>query len=191
MRCFSKQQPKKLDELFHDTLKDIYFAETTILSTLPRMAKAARSEKLKAWIRSDGAMWSGNSFANLRRIQPASIAGPGPLTGVDRASWRSSIRAYQGCAWARTCPDSAAPVLPSAKIRLPDFPAYRLAPKVGTRAFRFPFCWDRTLRFSGLVYVRTKGLRPVSAFEGVSSRHSLICILSSRHFCSNQMNIAE
>src|ERR1700738_5492206 len=40
--------PKKLDELFHDTLKDIYFAEKKIFSTLPKMAKAAQSEELKA-----------------------------------------------------------------------------------------------------------------------------------------------
>ena len=39
---------KTLDNLFHDTLKDIYFAEKKILSTLPKMAKAARSEELKA-----------------------------------------------------------------------------------------------------------------------------------------------
>src|SRR6202041_280536 len=37
-----------LRELFHDTLKDIYFAEKKILSTLPKMAKPARSEELKA-----------------------------------------------------------------------------------------------------------------------------------------------
>ena len=37
-----------LQELFHDTLKDIYFAEKKILSTLPKMAKAAQSEDLKA-----------------------------------------------------------------------------------------------------------------------------------------------
>ena len=42
------KEPKKLDELFHDTLKDIYFAEKKILSTLPTMAKAARSKELKA-----------------------------------------------------------------------------------------------------------------------------------------------
>ena len=42
------KEPKKLDELFHDTLKDIYFAEKKILSTLPKMAKAAQSEELKA-----------------------------------------------------------------------------------------------------------------------------------------------
>src|SRR5271169_3493679 len=39
---------KKLDQLFHDTLKDIYFAEKKILSTLPKMAKAAHDEGLKA-----------------------------------------------------------------------------------------------------------------------------------------------
>jgi ferritin-like metal-binding protein YciE len=42
------KQPKKLDELFHDTLKDIYFAEKKILATLPKMAKAAQNEELKA-----------------------------------------------------------------------------------------------------------------------------------------------
>jgi len=39
---------KKLDELFHDTLKDIYFAEKKILATLPKMAKAAQSDDLRA-----------------------------------------------------------------------------------------------------------------------------------------------
>src|ERR1700724_748062 len=39
---------KKLDELFHETLKDIYFAEKKILNALPKMAKAAQSEELKA-----------------------------------------------------------------------------------------------------------------------------------------------
>ena len=42
------KEPKKLDELFHDTLKDIYFAEKKILATLPKMAKAAHSEELRA-----------------------------------------------------------------------------------------------------------------------------------------------
>src|SRR5438552_13849582 len=39
---------KSLRELFHDTLKDIYFAEKKILSALPKMAKAAQSQELKA-----------------------------------------------------------------------------------------------------------------------------------------------
>lgn len=39
---------KNLKELFHETLKDIYFAEKKILGTLPKMAKAAQSRELKA-----------------------------------------------------------------------------------------------------------------------------------------------
>jgi len=39
---------KTLNELFHDTLKDIYFAEKKILTTLPKMAKAAHSDELRA-----------------------------------------------------------------------------------------------------------------------------------------------
>jgi ferritin-like metal-binding protein YciE len=42
------KEPKKLDELFHDTLKDIYFAEKKILAALPKMAKSARNQDLKA-----------------------------------------------------------------------------------------------------------------------------------------------
>jgi len=43
----AKKEPKTLEELFHDTLKDIYFAEKKILSTLPKMEKAAQSSELK------------------------------------------------------------------------------------------------------------------------------------------------
>ena len=39
---------KKLDNLFHDTLKDIYFAEKKILTALPKMAKAAQNDNLRA-----------------------------------------------------------------------------------------------------------------------------------------------
>ncbi|WHA40711.1 ferritin-like domain-containing protein [Agrobacterium larrymoorei] len=39
---------KKLDDLFYDTLKDIYYAERQILKALPKMARAANSDKLKA-----------------------------------------------------------------------------------------------------------------------------------------------
>jgi ferritin-like metal-binding protein YciE len=41
------KEPKKLDDLFHDTLKDIYFAEKKILTALPKMAKAAQSQDLR------------------------------------------------------------------------------------------------------------------------------------------------
>ena len=39
---------KTLRELFHDTVKDIYFAEKKILTALPKMANAAQSEDLRA-----------------------------------------------------------------------------------------------------------------------------------------------
>ena len=42
------KKPKKLEDLFHETLKDIYFAENKILKTLPKMAKAAHSKELRA-----------------------------------------------------------------------------------------------------------------------------------------------
>jgi ferritin-like metal-binding protein YciE len=39
---------KDLNDLFLDTLKDIYFAEKQILKALPKMAKAATSDQLRA-----------------------------------------------------------------------------------------------------------------------------------------------
>ncbi len=41
-------QEKTLDDLFLDTLKDIYFAEKQIVKALPKMAKAAQSPQLRA-----------------------------------------------------------------------------------------------------------------------------------------------
>ena len=39
---------KDLNDLFLETLKDVYFAEKQILRALPKMAKAAQSSKLRA-----------------------------------------------------------------------------------------------------------------------------------------------
>lgn len=38
---------KTLDDLFYETLRDIYYAERKILKSLPKMARAAQSEQLK------------------------------------------------------------------------------------------------------------------------------------------------
>ncbi|KAA0971652.1 ferritin-like domain-containing protein [Aureimonas fodinaquatilis] len=38
---------KHLEDLFHDTLKDIYYAERKILKALPKMQRAAHSDELK------------------------------------------------------------------------------------------------------------------------------------------------
>jgi ferritin-like metal-binding protein YciE len=39
---------KTLEDLFHDTLKDVYYAERKILKTLPKLVKAAQAPELKA-----------------------------------------------------------------------------------------------------------------------------------------------
>ncbi|WP_313618013.1 ferritin-like domain-containing protein [Agrobacterium sp.] len=39
---------KTLEDLFLDTVKDIYYAERQVLKALPKMARAAQSEELKA-----------------------------------------------------------------------------------------------------------------------------------------------
>jgi ferritin-like metal-binding protein YciE len=39
---------KDLNDLFLDTLKDIHYAEKQIIKALPKMVKAASSEKLRA-----------------------------------------------------------------------------------------------------------------------------------------------
>ena len=41
------KEPKQLNDLFRETLKDIYFAEKKILAALPKMAKAAQSPELR------------------------------------------------------------------------------------------------------------------------------------------------
>jgi ferritin-like metal-binding protein YciE len=41
------KSPKQLEDLFHETLKDMYYAEKKILAALPKMAKAAHSEELR------------------------------------------------------------------------------------------------------------------------------------------------
>jgi ferritin-like metal-binding protein YciE len=42
------KKERMLEDLFHETLKDIYYAEKKILTALPKMAKAAQSEDLQA-----------------------------------------------------------------------------------------------------------------------------------------------
>jgi ferritin-like metal-binding protein YciE len=47
MECVMAARDKDLNDLFLDTLKDVYFAEKQILKALPKMAKAAQSGKLR------------------------------------------------------------------------------------------------------------------------------------------------
>jgi ferritin-like metal-binding protein YciE len=70
---------KTLDDLFLHTLKDLYYAEKQILKALPKMAKNAESEELKAAVethreqtqgRSSASSRSSNSWASLRAAVP-------------------------------------------------------------------------------------------------------------------------
>jgi ferritin-like metal-binding protein YciE len=56
---------KTLDDLFHDTLKDIYYAERKILKALPKMAKGAESPQLKAAFEKH----KGQTEAQVERLQ--------------------------------------------------------------------------------------------------------------------------
>ena len=38
---------KTLEDLFHETLKDIYFAKKQILKALPKLAKSTNSDRLR------------------------------------------------------------------------------------------------------------------------------------------------
>lgn len=44
----ARKKEKTLQDLFLDTLKDIYYAENKILKALPKMAKAAQASELQA-----------------------------------------------------------------------------------------------------------------------------------------------
>ena len=44
----ARKQQKNLQDLFLDTLKDIYYAENKILKALPKMEKAAQASDLQA-----------------------------------------------------------------------------------------------------------------------------------------------
>ena len=41
------KKEKTLDDLFYETLKDMYYAEKALVKALPRMAKAAESDELR------------------------------------------------------------------------------------------------------------------------------------------------
>lgn len=44
----ARSKERTLDDLFYDTMKDIYYAERKILKALPKMARAATDDKLKS-----------------------------------------------------------------------------------------------------------------------------------------------
>ena len=49
--AMAAKSEKTLQDLFHDTLRDIFYAERKVLKALPKMARAAKSADLKAGLR--------------------------------------------------------------------------------------------------------------------------------------------
>jgi len=83
---------KDLNELFLDTLKDIYYAEKHILKALPKMAKAANSDQLRAAFEKHYDETEGQ-VERLEQIFP------GSNRRTRRARHRSQVsaRQYRGC----------------------------------------------------------------------------------------------
>ena len=90
------KKPMLLSDLFHETLKDIYFAENKIIKTLPKMAKAAQSKDLqKAFMQAS----SGNrrpskaAQSGLLRLSASQHAERtcAAINGISKPSSRSSL----------------------------------------------------------------------------------------------------
>ena len=79
---------KDLRELFHDTLKDIYLAEKKILSALPKMAKAAQSDQLRAAFKNTNkkprAMSNGSKRSSGNSARPHAARPATRLSGSSR-----------------------------------------------------------------------------------------------------------
>ena len=97
---------KDLSALFLNTLKDIYYAEKQIYKSLPKMAKAANSDQLRAASKNimtkpkdRSSVWSrsSNFWANRRAARNAT---PSKASTRARRSWtntRASQRSMPAC----------------------------------------------------------------------------------------------
>ena len=81
---------KDLRELFHDTLKDIYFAEKKILSALPKMAKAAQAEDLKEAFEKHEEETQGQ----VERLEKVRIGGIDQWVSIRGADSRNPVLLY-------------------------------------------------------------------------------------------------
>jgi len=82
---------KVLDDLFHDTLKDIYYAERQILKALPKMARGAQSDHLRQAFEKHRDQTE-THVERLRQVFSTSSASP-PAARLARPSTASSKRA--------------------------------------------------------------------------------------------------
>jgi len=93
---------KTLDDLFYDGLKDIYYAERKILKALPKMARSAASDDLKAAFRKHQEETQGH----VERLQEVFEMLGKRAMGKTRRSTASSRRARRSWRSSRTRPRS-------------------------------------------------------------------------------------
>ena len=79
------KKEKTLDDLFYETLKDIYYAEKTLVKALPRMAKAAQAEELREAVR-----------ASSGRDRRSGRTAGASLRADRQARARQDLRRHQG-----------------------------------------------------------------------------------------------
>ena len=79
---------KTLDTLFHDTLKDIYYAERNILKALPKMQRGAQAPELKQAFETHKAETEGPCGAPAAGLRDHRQAGPGQDLPGDRRDHR-------------------------------------------------------------------------------------------------------
>ena len=110
---------KTLDDLFLDTLKDIYYAEKQIVKTLPKMAKAAQSEELRMGFEQHAVESEGHVerleqiFEPFKRLHSVSAY---EGTGLGLAICKRIVEKYGGRIWVESAVGSGA----SFRFTLPD-----------------------------------------------------------------------
>ena len=85
---------KTLQDLFHDTLKDIYYAEKKILTALPKMAKAAQNPNSRPRSRSTAARPKSKSPGSNRSSPPSTRSRRARSAQPSRASSTRARRSW-------------------------------------------------------------------------------------------------
>jgi ferritin-like metal-binding protein YciE len=93
MECTMAAKDKDLNDLFLDTLKDIYYAEKQILKALPKMAKAAQSDKLRAAFEKH----HGETEGQVERLERIFELLDKPARGKTCDAGKEIMDEYKGC----------------------------------------------------------------------------------------------
>lgn len=89
---------KGLNDLFKDTLRDVYYAEKQVLKSLPKMERAANAEEVKQAFRTHLKQTEGQ----IERLEK--VFGMIDLTPGGRSARRSTASSRRVTRWPRTTP---------------------------------------------------------------------------------------